>query len=402
LTYLSQRLTPAGRALLVIWCAAAVQGSGSLELPLYHIWSFTSVTLGVAWLWALVALPKLKITRHRLKPVSAGTALIFEVEIENVSRRTAYNVTVMERDLPPGIECVDKTDLPIHSRLGPGETARLPIHLRCRKRGIYRLSGLYAASAFPLGVCRSIRFSLQDANLVVYPAYHLSPAYPTLSNVLLATHSRDGFKQSRLGESTEFMCTREYRAGDHPRDMHWASWARLGTPTVKVYQGTEAERVALVLDTAVPPLTADRTFESAVSVVAGVGVELAQQGYALDLLVTGESIYRLCANRLEASIAPLLELLAGIRPSEQIDWASIALALLSESSRLSAVVYVALDWSSASAGFVEHLQHHGMKVLTIVVRDGPTSRPAPALPLSLYQHLPPDDRQLAAGNPHAL
>ena len=58
LTYLSQRLRPAGRALLGIWFAAALQGSVSLDLPLYHIWSFTSVTLGVAWLWALVALPK--------------------------------------------------------------------------------------------------------------------------------------------------------------------------------------------------------------------------------------------------------------------------------------------------------------------------------------------------------
>jgi hypothetical protein len=61
-----------------------------------------------------------------------------------------------------------------------------------------------------------------------------------------------------------------------------------------------------------------------------------------------------------------------------------------------------LDWSSASAGFVEHLQQRGMRVRTIVVRDAPPSWPAPALPLSLYQHLPPDGGQPAAGTPHAL
>ena len=369
-TYLSQRLTPAGRALLLIWFAAALQGSVSLELPLYHIWSFTSVTLGVAWLWALVALPKIKLTRPYLKPVSAGATLTFQVEIENVSRRTAYNVSVMELDLPPGIVYVDKIDPPIQSRLGPREVVRLPLRLRCMRRGIYRLSGLYAASPFPLGVCRSMRFSLQDADLVVYPACHLPPAYPTLSHTLLATHSSDVFKKSRPGESTEFMHTREYRAGDHPRHMHWASWARLGTPTVKVYQDTDAERVALVLDTEVPPRTANSTFESAVSVIAGVGVELAQQGYAIDMLVAGEQVYRLRAHRPEASIEPLLELLAGVGPSGQIDWSSVTLALLPESSRLSAVVCVALDWSSAGTDFVEHLQHHGMRVRTIVVHDG--------------------------------
>jgi uncharacterized protein (DUF58 family) len=401
LIYLSQRFTPTGRALLVIWFATALQGSVSLDLPLYHIWSFTSVTLGVAWLWAWVALPKVKLTRYHLKPVSAGTTLTLEVEIENASRRTAYNVTVMELNLPPGIECVDNIDPPIQSRLGPREVVRLPLRLQCMRRGIYRLSGLYAASAFPLGVCRSMRFSLQDADLVVYPACRLLPEYLTPSTTSLATHDK-ALPTSWPSASTEFIHTREYRAGDHPRHMHWASWARLGTPTVKVYQDADAERVALVLDTSAPYAAADNAFETAVSVIASAGVELAQQGYAIDRLVAGEHVYRLCPTHSEASIGPLLELLAGVGPSGQLDWSSMALAFLPNSSRLRAAVCVVLDWSSARAGFVEHLQQRGMRVRTIVVHDGPTSRPAPALPLSLYQHLPPDDGRLSAGTPHAL
>lgn len=401
LIYVSQRFTPTGRALLVIWFAAALQGSVSLDLPLYHIWSFTSVTLGVAWLWALVALPQVKLTRHHLQPVSAGTTLTLEVEIENVSRRTAYNVTVMELDLPPGIECVDHIDPPIQSRLAPRQVVRLPLRLRCMRRGIYRLSGLYAASAFPLGVCRSMRFSLQDADLVVYPACRLLPENLMLSTTSRATHGK-ALPTSRPDASTEFIYIREYRAGDHPRHMHWASWARLGAPAVKVYQDAETERVALVLDPTAPEPTADNAFETAVSVIASAGVELAQQGYTIDRLVAGEHVYRLCPTRPEASIGPLLELLAGVGPSRQIDWSSAALSILPDSSRLSAVVCVALDWSSASAEFVEHLHQHGMKVRTIVVRHGPTSRPAPALPWSLYQHLSPDDEQFVAGTPHAL
>jgi uncharacterized protein (DUF58 family) len=247
-----------------------------------------------------------------------------------------------------------------------------------------------------------MRVARQDADLVVYPACRLLPAYPPLSNVLLTTHSRDVVNQSRSGEAAEFMHTREYRDGDHPRHMHWASWARLGTPTVKVYEGADAACVALVLDTSAPSPTADSTFESAVSVIAGVGVDLVQQGYAIEMLVAGEHLYRLHAHRPEASIGPLLELLAGVRPNGQIDWTSMALALLSERARLSAVVCLALDWSSASAGFVEHLEQHGIGVRTIIVRHGPTSRPAPARPLSLYQHLLPDSEPLAAGNPYAL
>jgi hypothetical protein len=171
---------------------------------------------------------------------------------------------------------------------------------------------------------------------------------------------------------------------------------------VKVYQDADAERVALVLDTSAPYPAADNAFETAVSIIASAGVDLAQQGYAIDRLVAGEHVYQLCITRPEASIGPLLELLAGVGPSGPIDWSSAALSLLPDSSRLSAVVCVVLDWSSASVGFVEHLQQRGMRVRTIVVRDGLTSRPAPALPLSLYQHLPPDGRRLAAGTPHAF
>jgi uncharacterized protein (DUF58 family) len=246
-----------------------------------------------------------------------------------------------------------------------------------------------------------MRFSLQNADLVVYPACRLLPENLTLSTTSRATHGK-ALPTSRPDASTEFIYTREYRAGDHPRHMHWASWARLGTPTVKVYQDAEAERVALVLDPTAPEPTADNAFETAVSVIASAGVELAQQGYTIDRLVAGEHVYRLCQTRPEASIGPLLELLAGVGPSRQIDWSLAALSILPDSSRLSAVVCVALDWSSASAEFVEHLHHHGMKVRTIVVRSGPTSRPAPALPWSLYQHLSPDHEQLVAGTPHAL
>src|SRR5438552_2054734 len=38
---------------------------------------------------------------------------------------------------------------------------------------------------------------------------------------------------SRVGESTEFFGTRDYREGDRQRDIHWASFARTGKLIVK-------------------------------------------------------------------------------------------------------------------------------------------------------------------------
>src|SRR5437764_14307420 len=59
--------------------------------PNYYIWAFLSMALGVAWGLSWVSVPRLRLVRRHLHSVSAGETLVFEVEVENLSRRTAYD-----------------------------------------------------------------------------------------------------------------------------------------------------------------------------------------------------------------------------------------------------------------------------------------------------------------------
>lgn len=102
--FFTKRLTPAGRSFLFVWLIAALQGSVSIDIPIYHIWSFTTVCLAAAWLSSFLAVPKIQLTRRHLLPVEAGTTLAYEVELRNHTKRAAYGLSVAEVELPTGMK----------------------------------------------------------------------------------------------------------------------------------------------------------------------------------------------------------------------------------------------------------------------------------------------------------
>ncbi len=395
-TYLSQRLTPTGWALLVVGFVALAHGSISLRLPTYHIGSFAAVTLSLAGFIAFVSPPKVWLTRRHLKPATAGTSFQYEIEVHNQSRRCLYHLSATEWQLPTGMVLADSTETRILPRLGPYEVARLPLRLNCPKRGIYYLNGLYASSAFPLGICRSLRLFHQEDRLVVYPVTRLPPEFTTTVLARLTLGHRLVHRQP--GESTDFRHVREYTAGDNPRHIHWASWARTGTPTVKKYEDEETERVVFVLDTTLSsPQDAD-DFETAVSILAGIGIHLAQQGIIVDQLLTGDPTsalpdHRRHGNSPQARITPLLEQLAGVSTQEETNWVDIATRIISPTWHRQRVILIALDWSTAIAHFVHYLQTHHCSIQTLVVRRSPPSHPLPT-PSSFVSHYHPTHEEM--------
>ena len=145
LTYLGQRLTPAGYALCLVWLIAALQGSTSFATLLFHIWSFTTVCLALAWLTSHFAAPNLTLTRRQPPPVTAGSPLTYEVEIENRSPRAAYGLRVMEMGIPVGLQSMGAASAPVIERLAPRAAMTLTLQLNSVKRGCHPLPGLLAS-----------------------------------------------------------------------------------------------------------------------------------------------------------------------------------------------------------------------------------------------------------------
>jgi uncharacterized protein (DUF58 family) len=355
---------------------AALQGSVSLDIPIYHIWSFTTACFALAYLMSRFAVPKIQLRRQQPPPTIAGEPLTYHVEIENCSRRVAYALDIMEMTIPSGLNRIRDISSPLIDRLAPHATKTLTLQLQSSQRGHYNLSGLYAASSYPLGLFRGLSFHVQEASVTVYPAHAIPDAFHLpLSPAITNVNRGAAISHAMAGTTTDFDYVRQYRHGDHPRHLHWASWARTGTPATKVYQQATVPGVGLVLDTAVQHARDLPALESAISAIAGIAVYLLQTGMAVDCFATDTILCRLSHQTPPTRRNRLMHTLAGLQASTSVDWSLVARHLLAHAPTCHTIALIALDWSQEIAGFVTRLHHHGMGVRTLVIREGPTSLP---------------------------
>jgi uncharacterized protein (DUF58 family) len=183
---------------------------------------------------------------------------------------------------------------------------------------------------------------------------------------------------SHVGESLEFVGTREYREGDALRKIHWPSTARLGRPVVKEYQEEYFSRIALVLDTFLPrrprPREKER-FEAAISLLASVAGHFSRSDEVVDILAAGPDLYEVSTGRSLGSLDNVLDVLACLEPSPAPPFESIGPRLLERLGRLTTVVAVMLEWDEAREAFLGRVRAMGVAVRVLLVHEGETRRP---------------------------
>lgn len=372
-------LTPVGRVVLWGALAAGLMLGGGLVGPLVIFFAFCAAALLCAAVLALPFRPKVKLSRRLPPPVSAGERLTYRVVVENAGRWPARRVVVEERDLPPELRRVGEP--PVLDVLGPGERAEVTLAVDCALRGEYDLSALQAASLFPAALVKWPRRARTKDRLLVYPRFTPLEGFEV-------PHGRNyqpgGIAvASQVGESTEFFGTRDWRDGDRTRDIHWPSFARTGRLIVKEFQEEYFVRLAMVLDVESRSIKEDAYFERSLSLAAGIADVLARKEYIIDLFAAGPRIFHFQAGRALAHFEHILEILACLEPGDRLDMDALEAALLPESSKLSAVILVVMDWEPRRAELVQKLKAHGVAVRVLAVR--PDRRPTGLAPEELVE-----------------
>ncbi|WP_257463227.1 DUF58 domain-containing protein [Archangium lipolyticum] len=357
-------LTPVGRVVLWAALASALLLLGGLVAPLILFFSFSVSALVAATVVGAPFRPRVSLTRLLPPPVSAGDTLTYRVRVENTGRRTVRHIAVEERDLPPELRAVGEP--PVIDSLAPGERTEVALRLRCSTRGVYQVGALQAASLFPSALVKWPRRSSVKDRLLVYPRF-------TPLESLEVPHGRNyqpgGIAvASQVGDSTEFFGTRDWHEGDRTRDIHWPSFARTGRLVVKEFQEEFFVRLALVLDVQSRSAKEDVLLEQALSLAAGMADVLARQEYIIDLFAAGPQVFHFQAGRALAHFEHILEILAALEPGDQLDMEALEAALLPQSSQLSAVIFVVMDWEPSRAALVEKLKANGVAVRVLSVR----------------------------------
>jgi len=183
---------------------------------------------------------------------------------------------------------------------------------------------------------------------------------------------------SELGDSLEFVGTREYREGDPLRRIHWRSWARLGRPVVREYQEEYFSRIALVLDTFLPrrPRPRERArFEAAVSMLASVADHFSRSEEVVDILAAGPDLYEVSAGRSLGGLDDVLDVLACLEPSPAPPFESIGPPLFERLERLTTGVAVLQGWGDARAALLRRVRAMGVAVRVLLVHEGETRKP---------------------------
>jgi len=358
--------TVGGRALFWGMLLSGGMLMGGLTQPLVWSFGFCTSALLIAGLMGVIFRPRLQLTRRIVTSPSAGEVFAYRVDVANVGKRTARNVVIEERRLPPDLR--PEGEPPTIDLLKPGERTAVTLKLRCVSRDWHELKRLQGATTFPTGLVKSGKRSRHVDRLVVYPRVTDVGQF----EVPRSSHHQPGgiAVASQVGESTEFLGTRDWRQGDRLRDIHWPSSARTGRLIVREFQEEYFVRLAIVLDVQARWARDERRLEKAISFAAGIADLLARQEYVIDIFAAGDDVYHFQAGRALAHLDNLLEVLACLEPGGEMNFQRLESVLLPETQALSAIILIMMDWDDRRRELVGLLKSHGVSVRVVCMKPG--------------------------------
>jgi uncharacterized protein (DUF58 family) len=370
-----RRLTARGR--FVLWATLAVGfvGIDTRRALVFMLFGLAAPPLLTALLHLFRSRPTVRLTGRLPGRLTAGRDIVVPLRVAS-DRPTGPLSFFWEAPVAAdgGLEV---RPLETFVEITGERPERVDLVFRPRRRGRTVLPGLGVAHTDPFGLARSKAVWLPPGQVVL--AY---PRYFTLDELPLPAGRRyqpGGIPlASKVGESLEFVGTREYREGDPLRKIHWPSWGRLGRPVVKEYQEEYFSRLALVLDTFLPrrPRPRERArFEAAISVLASFAGHFSRSDQVVDILAAGPDLYEVSTGRSLGYLDNVLDVLACLEASTAPPFASIGPALLDRLEGLTTVVAVMLEWDEAREAFLRRVRGRGVEVSVVLVHEGETRQP---------------------------
>jgi uncharacterized protein (DUF58 family) len=371
-----RRLTTRGRFVLFAALAVGFVGIDTRRALGFVLFALAAPPLlvGVATLFRWR--PAVRLSGRLPARLTAGRPLSVPLDVEAVDGRATGPLSLSWGAPLPEEAGLAVSPAELILEANRGRPTRVSLAFQPHRRGRHELPGLGIAATDAFALFRTRAVWLPAQTLLVYPRYF------TLGELPLPMGRRyqpGGIPlASEVGDSLEFVGTREYREGDALRKIHWRSWARRGQPVVKEYQEEYFSRIALVLDTFLPrrprPRERDR-FEAAISLLASLADHFSRSEEVVDILAAGPDLYEVSTGRSLGYLDNVLDVLACLEPSPAPPFESIGPALFGRLERLTTVVAVMLEWDDAREAFLRQVRALGVAVRVFLVHEGTTRKP---------------------------
>jgi uncharacterized protein (DUF58 family) len=202
---------------------------------------------------------------YEMAPVEMSAVL------KNEKRGPAFLISV-EDSLAPG-KYAAAGIVPGRGQVVLSYTAALP-------RGIYTEAPITISCAGPFGVWRAKRTFMVPAAITSFPLFEDLGTFPlleALSSPAETLHERRG-----AGAGYDYLGTRDYRAGDSMRVVHWRSSARRGELVVKEFEEEKSAPVAILVDVSKDSgARGDSSLDAAARVAATIANYCLKSGHPL-------------------------------------------------------------------------------------------------------------------------
>ncbi len=369
-------LTGGGRILLAAIFFSGLAGCMTFLVPIYNTFVALIFLYVACYAVSLLVHPRISLSGSFPKKAMAGRRVDAEFTVTNNSRVPTYDLSLRMFSLPRSLKQTNADATLVG--LGGRGTGKLTFELMPLKRGQYELGDLYAYSSFPFNFFRRLGTIRPMGSLLVLPSF--SPLQ-RIDAAFSFRYQPGGIAfSSNVGESPEYIGSRDFRPGDPLRRIDFRSWARLAAPAVKEYQEEYYCRAALVLDTFVArrrkaPKTGFPELEAAVSLSAAITEALSRGECIIDVFAAGPQLYVFRAGRHTAQFENILEILACVDRCPSAPFDVLGPAVADELASISTVICVMLDWDEPRRQFVLAAAAAGCRTKVIVVRDGETTLP---------------------------
>jgi len=329
----------------------------------------------IDFIFALLFRPKLKIIRHVPRRIRAGSKFLIRYEIENMRSLSAWDIELDNYRLRPGIKVKKIASAGV---IPPHGKVEITAEVEALNRGKYDFFSPIADSRFPLGLFKMSRRKKGAPNvLLVYPSFHelLAMDLP----VALRFQKEGDSRVSKVGESLDFFGNREFREGDDPRHIDWIGSARSGEIIIKEFQQEYLSRIAIIVDTYVPPINSfqfsfrkKQTFaelEASLSLSSALIDYLTRGEYVVDIFATGLDVYHFKAGRHLSCFDDIMDILASLELNHQIPINDISSSVIEEISSIGSVVVLLQGWDEEREKLIARLNNYGIATKVIIIGD---------------------------------
>jgi len=393
------KLTRPGKVLIASMMMTLPMSMLDLSVPVYQLFVSIFFLMFCTFFAGVFSRPRLAVSDSCVDKITAGETVQLHITLKNPGKKDARDISARYYGTAPSIERVHNVDSVAF--LEANDSATLDASFRAHRRGRYTIPSPVIFTEFPFSLWRSgarIETPLEEHTFLVLPRFHGAEGIdvPTSSR-----HQPGGIAlTSHIGESPEYIGSREFRSGDSIRRIDFRSWARLGEPVVREYQEEYYCRIALVLDTFIAPerrelKTGYPELEAAISLSATIADALSNGEYIIDIFAAGPDLYVFRSGRHTAHFDNVLEILSCLEARRDDPFDYVGPALRDELGKISTTLYIFLGWDNSREQIVRAALESGSHVKVFFVTSDKNNLPLPAIehvcgPVSVFS---PEDIQ---------